>query len=125
MLRSVLLAGALALACAAAPALAQQTPCVDLADAKKTILERGGRWIALTPEQWQFARGVAAEAPLTPTALPPGDRAALAQAPGDDGGIVLFVDGDKACAPLPFPANWVAMLRQVGAGEIKHIGTDN
>lgn len=124
MLR-IALASAPVLALLASPAPAQQMPCVDLTSYKNSILERGGRWIELTPEQWQFARGVAAEAPMSPTELPPGDRAALAQASGDDGGIVLFIDGDHACGPLPFPANWVSMLREVGAGEIKHVGTDN
>jgi len=117
--------GALALVFAMAAATAQEMPCAALAGYKKSIVARGGRWIELTPEQWQFVRGVAAEAPFTPTALPPGDRAALAEAPGDDGGVILFIDGDEACGPLPFPANWVVMLQEVGAGEIKHVGADN
>jgi hypothetical protein len=133
LMLQIALPSALALGLATSPfapvrptaAIAQDMPCTDLSTYKISVIARGGRWIDLTPEQWQFARGVAAEAPLTPAALPPGDRAALAQAPGEDSGTVLFIDGDRVCWPLPFAPNWVAMLREVGAGEIKHVGTDN
>src|SRR5271156_5359270 len=33
-------------------------PCVDIAVTKDAVMARHGSWTELTPEQWQFVRGV-------------------------------------------------------------------
>ena len=75
-------------------------PCVDIAVPKDAVMARHGNWMELTPEQWQFLRGVYVLDPQTPPGLPYGDKAVLAQIDGRPGGLVLFIDGDKACTPI-------------------------
>ncbi len=105
----------LALALAGAVALAPQVilpqagfaaetgQCVDISVPKQAIEARKGKWIELTPEQWEFLRGIYAMNPLTPPGLPYGDKAALAEVDGSSGGLVFFIDGDKACTPCRCP----------------------
>jgi hypothetical protein len=117
MFRTALL-GALACACATT-AHADDTPsrCIDIAIPKDAVAERGGKWIALTRDQWQFMRGIYALNSATLAGLPYGDRAVLATAPGDpDAGTILFLDGDKACTPMPIPRALVEMMGDVAAG---------
>jgi hypothetical protein len=67
LLRSML--GALALACASTAAIASgdtASRCVDISVPKGAISARDGKWIELTPEQWQFLRGVYVVNPDTP-----------------------------------------------------------
>src|ERR1700679_1501452 len=75
--------------------------CVDISVPKDAITARNGKWIELTPEQWQFMRGIYAMNPQTPAGLPYGDKAVLAQIDGNNGGMVFFIDGNKACTPMP------------------------
>ena len=58
MLKAVL--GALALAFVAAPARAGATECLPIATPKGATIERGGRWVELTHDQFLFAAGFAA-----------------------------------------------------------------
>src|SRR5271170_3983830 len=51
--------------------------CVDVSVPKKAIEARNGKWIELTPDQWQFLRGIYAMSRETPPGLPYGDKAAL------------------------------------------------
>ena len=121
MFRNALL-GALAFACAAT-AHADEAPsrCIDVTIPKGTVAERGGRWIALTRDQWLFMRGIYVLNPVTPAGLPYGDRAVLATAPGDPGGgTILFLDGDQACTPMPIPRALVEMMGDVAAGILNH-----
>jgi hypothetical protein len=94
--------------------------CVNVSVPKSAISARNGRWIELTSEQWQFLRGIYAMNPLTPPGLPYGDRAVLAQIAGDAGGLVFFIDGDKACTPMPVPGELLAMIRDVATETISH-----
>lgn len=121
--------GALALAslssCAPAPAIAAEAPpslCVNISVPKDAIAARNGRWIELTPEQWQFMRGIYVMNPATPAGLPYGDRAILAEVPGHAGGVVFFIDGDRACTPMPVPSEITAMLQDVATGTLNHEG---
>ena len=100
-----------------------QSRCVDVSVPKDAIMARNGRWIELTPEQWQFMRGIYAMNPQTPAGLPYGDKAVLAQVEGDSGGMILFIDGDKACTPMPVPRELLDMMFKIGSGDIAHEGS--
>ncbi len=112
----------------AAPSLAADAPaspvsrCADVAAARQAVAARGGIWIELTSDQWQFLRGVFVLNPNTPPGLPPGDRAALARADGASGALVFFLDGARACTPMEIPDPMVEMIRAVGAATIRHEG---
>lgn len=80
----------------------------------------GGKWIALTHDQRLFLAGVYVMNPRTPAGLPLGDGAALAQVPGDKGGLVFFIDGDKACTPMALPDQVIDMLQHLD--DVSHEG---
>ncbi len=117
---------ALAAALAVLPRLAlagEASHCVDISLPKKAIEAHNGKWIELTPEQWEFLRGIYAMNPLTPPGLPYGDKAALAKVDGDSGGLVFFIDGDKACTPMPVPDKLLSMMDDVATAKINHEGS--
>ena len=118
---------ALAAALAALPQMvdAADAPvarCVDAAVPKKMIEARNGKWIRVTQEQWQFLRGIYAMNPLTPPGLPFGDAAVLATVEGNAGGLVFFIDGDKACTPMAVPDKLLEMMDDVATAKISHEG---
>jgi hypothetical protein len=121
-IRSLALAGALAVLPQIAAA-AESAQCVDVSVPKHAIEARNGKWIQLTPEQWEFLRGIYAMNPLTPPGLPYGDKAALAKVDGNDGGLIFFIDGDKACTPMPVPDKLLAMMDDVATAKINHEGS--
>lgn len=94
--------------------------CVDVSVPKQAIAARHGKWIELTPDQWQFLRGIYAMNPETPAGLPYGDKAVLAQVEGNSGGLVFFIDGDKACTPMPVPHELLIMMHDVATSTINH-----
>jgi hypothetical protein len=94
--------------------------CTDISVPKSAIEARKGKWIELTSEQWQFLRGVFVLNPNTPPGLPYGDKAVLAQIDGDPGGLVFFIDGERACTPMAVPGVLVGMMRDVAAANISH-----
>ncbi|MGD1015125.1 MAG: hypothetical protein ABR863_01610 [Roseiarcus sp.] len=98
------------------------SPCVDIAVPKQAIQAHNGKWIELTGDQWQFLRGIYAMNPATPPGLPYGDKAALAKVEGDSGGLVFFIDGDRACTPMPVPDALLGMMNDVATANIKHVG---
>jgi hypothetical protein len=105
-------------------ALAGETgQCVDVSVPKQAIEARNGKWIELTPEQWEFLRGIYAMNPLTPPGLPYGDKAALAKVDGNAGGLIFFIDGDKACTPMPVPDTLLSMMDDVATAKINHEGS--
>jgi hypothetical protein len=117
---------ALAAALATLPQLAlavEAAHCVDVSVPKKAIEARNGKWIQLTMEQWEFLRGIYAMNPLTPPGLPYGDKAALAKVDGNDGGLIFFIDGDKACTAMPVPDKLLAMMDDVATAKINHEGS--
>jgi hypothetical protein len=97
--------------------------CVDASVPKAAITARNGRWIQLTPEQWQFMRGIYAVNPNTPPGLPYGDKAVLAQVEGNAGGLVFFIDGDKACTPMPIPQELLTLMGEVATATVNHEGS--
>ena len=94
--------------------------CTDISVPKSAIEAHKGKWIELTSEQWQFLRGVFVLNPNTPPGLPYGDKAVLAQVEGNTGGLVFFIDGDKACTPMPVPHELLAMMHDVATQTINH-----
>ena len=121
-IRSLALAGALAVL-PQIVAAAESAQCVDVSVPKHAIEARNGKWIQLTAEQWEFLRGIYAMNPLTPPGLPYGDKAALAKVDGNDGGLVFFIDGDKACTPMPVPDTLLSMIDDVATAKINHEGS--
>jgi hypothetical protein len=120
--RSLALAGALAVL----PQMVFATEggqCVNVSVPKQAIEARNGKWIELTPEQWEFLRGIYAMNPLTPPGLPYGDKAALAKVDGNAGGLIFFIDGDKACTPMPVPETLLSMMDDVATSKINHEGS--
>jgi hypothetical protein len=94
--------------------------CVDVSVPKSAVTAHNGKWIQLTPEQWQFIRGVYVLNPQTPAGLPYGDKAVLAQVDGANGGMIFFIDGDKACTPMPIPVELISMMNDVATETINH-----
>jgi hypothetical protein len=97
--------------------------CVDASVPKQLIEARNGKWIELTPNQWEFLRGIYAMNPQTPPGLPYGDKAVLARVDGDAGGVVFFIDGDRACTPMPVPDELLTMMNDVATATINHEGS--
>ena len=120
--RTLALAGALTVLPQLAHA-AEAAHCVDVSVPKKTVAEHNGKWIELTAEQWQFLRGIYAMNPLTPPGLPYGDKAVLAKVDGNAGGLVFFIDGDRACTPMSVPDTLLTMMDDVATAKIPHEGS--
>jgi hypothetical protein len=78
------------------------------------------RLTKLTPEQFQFVRALYVAIPPVSRELPPGDSAVVASAGGK--AMIALVAGDRACARFLAPDFVLAMLGQVGKGEIGMIG---
>jgi hypothetical protein len=96
--------------------------CVDLSAVRTAMTAHNAKLIELTPDQWQFLRGIYAMSPETPPGLPYGDKALLAKIDGDADGLVFFVDGDKACTPMHAPSALLSMMDEVAMGNINHQG---
>jgi hypothetical protein len=96
--------------------------CVEASLPKQVIAARNGKWTELTPEQWQFLRGVYVMNPQTPAGLPYGDKAVLAQVENYPDGLVFFIDGDQACTPMRAPPELLALIQEVGTAKINHPG---
>ncbi|HLW93722.1 MAG TPA: hypothetical protein VKS78_20800, partial [Roseiarcus sp.] len=80
----------------------------------------GGALIELTPEQFEFVRGLFVATPPLSRRLPPGDHALMGLI-GDRAGV-LFIDGANACDAGVLPPELKQMLLDVGAGKVNHIG---
>lgn len=110
---------------AATSAPAADARCAALSGPREAIAKHDGRWIELTDLQRAFVEGVYVLNPNTPAGLPFGDKAALAQVAGDNGGLIFFIDGDLACTPMPIPAQLVEMIVGIGRGDVTHEGQRN
>lgn len=95
--------------------------CRPIAGIKEKA-EKKGTWTVVSPNEWEFLRGISAMAPNTPAGLPFGDSAAVIRQTGNDDGVILFIDGDQACAPMPVPKVLLDQLATVAAGKILHQG---
>ena len=102
---------------------AEAGKCVDVSVPKKAVEAQKGKWIELTPDQWEFLRGIYAMNPLTPPGLPYGDKAALARVDGRKDGLVFFIDGERACTPMAAPEALLALMDDVATAKIVHEGS--
>lgn len=102
---------------------AEGPPCKPIGDMMQHLDEKGVKRTDLTQDQLEFIRGIYAMNPLTPPGLPFGDKAALMQEVGDEGGVIFFLDGASYCTPMPVPAKLIKMLADVAAGKISHEGS--
>ena len=117
----VALVGAIILTSSATLA-AEQTGarCTNIGVPKTAFEAYNGKWIELNADQLQFLRGVYALNPYTPPGMPFGDKAVLAQVPGDSGGMVFFIDGERACTPMAVPGEIIEMILDVGSNNVIH-----
>ena len=83
---------------------------------------QNSKLIELTPDQWQFLRGIYAMNLETPPGLPDGDKAVFRLGGGDSNGLLFFVDGDKACTPMNAPRGLLSLMDQFVVGDINHQG---
>ena len=117
---------ALALGLTALPHVVQAAEsaarCIDASVPRQAADANHSRWIELTTDQWQFLRGIYAMNPLTPPGLPFGDKAVLIKIEGGSGGMVLFIDGDKACTPMTVPDELLSMMDDVATAKVIHEG---
>jgi hypothetical protein len=81
----------------------------------------GADFVTPTSDQRQVLRGIFVVAPDTPESLPPGDCPAKSLLP-DSSGSAIFVDGDRACAPIEVGRAAIEVLMMVGCGDIAHAG---
>ena len=88
---------------------------VDVTTVRTAINGQDGKPIEITPDQWQFLRGVYAMNPEAPRGLPYGDNAVFAQDGSDSGGQLLFIDGDKPCAAMHAPSALLSLMERVTA----------
>jgi hypothetical protein len=88
---------------------------VDAATVRAAINGQDGKPIEITPDQWQFLRGVYAMNPDAPRGLPYGDNAVFAQDGSDSDGQLFFIDGDKPCAAMHAPSALLSLMERVTA----------
>jgi hypothetical protein len=96
--------------------------CADASAPKAVVAARHSGWTELSDAQWEFLRGIYVMNPETPPGLPYGDHAALARFDGSPGGIVFFIDNNKACTPMLAPAELVSAIDEVATHTIRHEG---
>jgi hypothetical protein len=101
----------------ASPALAD---CKSVPVAKQYAVDHDGQWIELDSDQWEFVRGLSILHPHTMNGMPPGNRAALIKLV--EGGMILFIDGNQACAPMGLTPEIVQIIIDVGEGKVWHEG---
>jgi hypothetical protein len=86
---------------------------VDATTVCAAINGQDGNPIEITPNQWQFLRGVYAMNLEAPPGLPYGDNAVLAQDSSDSDGQLFFIDGDKPCAAMHAPPALLSLMERV------------
>lgn len=94
-------------------------PAVDMPCMRTTQVPEIEKFRVLSRDEWLAARVLFFDAPPTPSAFPPGDKAILRPSE-DGGGAVFFVDGDKAFALMIVGKNFVGILEKIAKGEITH-----
>ncbi len=107
---------ACALMFAASPVFAAEASKAICEPTEKVVADvkrAKGVWTELTPAQWEFVRGIYTMNPLTPPGLPPGKSAAIFTMPGEASGLIFFIDGKRACSPMPAPKALRQLIAQI------------
>lgn len=90
--------------------IAAAVSCVPLGDLKQSM--PGATFDRMTTEQWRFLEGVSAVMPNTPSGLPQGDGAILAQQ--GQSARILWTQGQTACeSNMDAPKALLDMLNQI------------
>lgn len=114
---------ALAVALWSAPASADPSGrCLSTEQAHAHLGGAEAIWSEMTPDQWQFARGMFVLDPHTSPGLPFGDRSVLITMAGRPGGLVIFMDGPQACDPMVIADEQLELFKAIAAGSIRHEG---
>ena len=92
--------------------------CVGFATVSAAINGQDDKPIEITPDQWQFLRGVYAMNLEAPPGLPHGDNAVLAEDRGDPNGLLFFVDDDRPCAAMHAPPALLSLMEHVAIAEM-------
>ena len=50
-------------------------------------------------------------------------KAALATVDGNSGGLIFFIDGERACIPMSVPKSLLSMMDDVATAKINHEGS--
>jgi hypothetical protein len=95
---------------------ASRSRCIAVSEAREAVASHKGTWTELTTEEWQFLRGVYVMNSGTPSRLPYGNGAALAQVDGFAEGVVFFIDGDQACTPMRVSAELLLLMHAAAGG---------
>ena len=89
-------------------------PCGPVSDVKDA-----GKYRRLTHDEFTAARVIFFMAPDTPAQLPPGDAAMIYER--DDGtALLVYLDGDEACAPVKLMKDDIALFKQIRDGVVTH-----
>ncbi len=96
--------------------------CAPMAGPHDRITGAGGSWVALTPAQLEFARGVWASMPASHGRLPLGHAAFLSRGGGEPADSVYFIDDEMICARMFVSRGLAERIVDVGAGLITHSG---
>jgi hypothetical protein len=78
----------------------------------------------LTPGQFHFAEGLYVASPTTPDGLPPGNSALLATHDGANGGIIIWIRGPLACAPIPINEKLMKLISSIKTGALDGEGNE-
>ena len=108
-------------ACALPPKMAVgskfASACAAIGTPRAAINDQDSKPIEITPDQWNFLRGVYAMNPEAPCGLPYGNNAVLAQDGGDSDGLLFFMDGDRLCAPMHAPPALLSLMERVAMAD--------
>jgi hypothetical protein len=98
-------------------------PCKPLAKLRGDF-DAKTHFTALTPGQFHFVEGLYVGSPTTPDGLPPGDGALLATHDGTKNGIIIWILGPLACAPIPINEKLVKLITSIKTGALDGNGNE-
>ena len=109
------------------PALARDRnpspPCKPLAKLWAEF-DSKTHFTTLTPGQFHFVEGLYVGSPTTPDGLPPGDSALLATHDGAKNGIIIWIRGPLACAPIPINEKLIDLIAGIKTGALDGEGNE-
>jgi len=104
------------------PASADEV-CSDATALKHRAEKHGLSWTMLTNDQRLFVSGLYVATPPV-SARPFGDKAVMVQAKDEEGALIYFIDGTRACMPFAATPAVTKMIMDVGSGIVSHEGLE-